>query len=165
MYINVFKNKKQNVYGAELTQGSHVETCFHQHSLSGSNSSPIHISARLEEKNNSNTVVSTSVTPLGLILGIKTHFFAQRQPFALTRGFVVLCSSPASTPLVFCIMLGEITQSPVCSPSSRIALPLPGASTELSSVTSIRIRYFFSIPNFLRNNFCRHKRNSACKAF
>lgn len=50
MYIYVFKNKKQNVYGAELTQGSHVETCFHQHSLSGSNSSPIHISARLEEK-------------------------------------------------------------------------------------------------------------------
>lgn len=119
----------------------------------------------LKKKNNSNTIVSTSVTPFGLILGIKTHFFAQRQPFALTRGFVVLCSSPASTPLVFCIMLGEITQSPVCSPSSRIALPLPGASTELSSVTSIRIRYFFSIPNFLRNNFCRHKRNSACKAF
>lgn len=50
MYINVFKNKKQNVYGAELTRGSHVETCFHQLSFSGSNSSPIHISARLEEK-------------------------------------------------------------------------------------------------------------------
>lgn len=99
MYRYVFKNKKQNAYSAELTRDSRVETCFHQHSFSGSNSSPIHISARLEEKkNNSNTIVSTRITPFGLILGIKTLFLHKGGlcPYQGARGAVQQhCFCPA----------------------------------------------------------------------
>ena len=137
-------------------------------------SSPVRTPARTKETSYVPTV-HTRVIFYGFMLGSRScctkgcRWVAKRQPLPVSGWVMALCKSTAllCISLLVSSMLWEIAQTPACSRclASCTGLPYPGASTKLIEITCSRSRDIPSTPHFIRNNICRHKRNSRCKNF